>query len=100
MQVGDLVLIGPNYDGHTCIIVDTSAQNEAGPLPECVTIHIPHNGYTIPMNKKWIKVISTNQYHRGGTGRHNGLKIRCSVEREGSSPSDGTKKVKKHLTNS
>ena len=33
----------------------------------------------------------------GGIGRHNGLKIRCSMEREGSSPSDGTKKDKKVL---
>ena len=30
----------------------------------------------------------------GGIGRHNGLKIRCSMEREGSSPSLATNREK------
>ena len=59
MQVGDLVLIGPNYNGHICVVVDLEACDWTGPLPDCVTIHVPHNKYTIPMQKKWIKVIST-----------------------------------------
>ena len=57
-NVGDLVLVGPDFTGSPCLIVRTDARNEAGPLEDCVTIHVPLNGYTIPMGKKWLKVIS------------------------------------------
>jgi hypothetical protein len=58
-------------------------------------IHWFHGGtqnYWRPIiNRRFLKHVDT--CHRGGIGRHTGLKIRCSVEREGSSPSDGTKKT-------
>ena len=60
-RLGDLVLVGPDYQGAPSIIVDTEARDKAGHLQDCVTIHVPHNGYTIPMNKKWLKVISESR---------------------------------------
>ena len=58
MQVGDLVLVNP-AKGRPCIIVSMEARNAAGVLPECVKLYVPEHGYTIPMNKKWIEVISS-----------------------------------------
>ena len=57
MQVGDMVLVNP-AKGQPCIIVSMQASNEAGILPECVTLYVFEPGCTLPMNKKWIQVIS------------------------------------------
>ena len=60
MQVGDLVLVNP-AKGQPCVVVSMEAQNEAGILPNCVTLYVPYHGYTIPMNKKWIEVIDESR---------------------------------------
>ena len=57
MQVGDLVLVNP-AKGRPCIIVSMQASNEAGILPECVTLYVFEHGDTLPMDKKWIEVLS------------------------------------------
>ena len=63
MRTGDLVLVGPVYDDSApCIVIDLKAFDWNGKhLPDCVTIHVFHNKYTIPMDKKWIKVISESR---------------------------------------
>ena len=57
MKVGDLVLVNP-AKGRPCVIVNMEARNETGMLPNCITLFVPEHNYKIPMNRKWIEVIS------------------------------------------
>jgi len=57
MKVGDLVLVNP-AKGRPCIITNMEASNEAGIIPECVTLYVLGHDYKIPMHKKWIEVLS------------------------------------------
>ena len=58
LKVGDMVLVNP-AKGLPCIVVSMQANNEAGILPKCVTLYVLEHGYTLPMNKKWIEVLSS-----------------------------------------
>ena len=57
MQVGDLVLVKP-AGGVPCIVVNLQASNAGGLLENCVTLYVPHHNARLPMNKKWLEVIS------------------------------------------
>ena len=61
MQIGDLVLVHP-AKGRPCVIVSLTAEPVAGAyMDNCVTIWVPDYNTTIPMNKKWIEVISESR---------------------------------------
>ena len=60
MKVGDVVLVNP-AKGRPCIIVSMEAHNATGLIPDCVTLYVPQHSYKIPMNKKWIEVISAKK---------------------------------------
>ena len=60
MKVGALVLVKP-AKGQPCVIISMEAQDETGILPECITLYVPHHGGALPMNKKWIEVISASR---------------------------------------
>ena len=53
MQVGDLITIKPSR-GSICIITSMDAFD----LPNCVNVWYPEANVIVPMNKKWIEVIS------------------------------------------
>ena len=69
MKVGDLVTVGPSYGG-TYIITSLTAYEHHGrtahspQLEDCVLLaklsgpHAIYGNEALPMNKKWIKVLS------------------------------------------
>ena len=61
MKIGDLVTVRPARTG-IYFITDLKASEGYGPyllpLPDCVMIIEPETGMEIPVQKRWIEVIS------------------------------------------
>ena len=63
MKVGDLVTIAPAKTG-IYIITDLRGYSSGMELPDCVTVASLNGdgvGYSLPMGKEWIEVISGNK---------------------------------------
>ena len=59
MKVGDLVTVGPTFEGAYMIIsLDGVDPHTAEPLPECVVLAVPEHGFTIAMHRRHLKMIS------------------------------------------
>ena len=59
MKIGDLVRFSNRDNGTYCIVVSEEAYDQLGVcLPTCVMIAIPEAEVVVPMDRKFLKVVS------------------------------------------
>ena len=87
MKVGDLVTVAPAKES-VYLLVNMEAHDAGYPLPDCVTLLTPFGGL-LPMNKKFVKVISEFKKENGKRTREKGKRERWRIEEERTSWMDG-----------